>query len=91
MQFEKQKVITVITADDIKVESLQEGLYGYFAHDLDSLRKAVSNEKTSCRCMYGKLTKILDATNKARFVLGRGDFMFALFYPTDTYLNMGRY
>lgn len=91
MIYDASKVITVVTADSIPNRIITQGLYGYFAHDIDSLRKAVESDKTSHRCMYGRLTKITEATNRARFVLDRGDYVYSLFYPTDTFLNVNRY
>jgi hypothetical protein len=91
MTFHKDVVKTAVTADDISESILEAGIYGYFADDAESLRKAVTLSRTSARCLYGRLTKILSAENRARFMLGRGDFMFSLFYPTDSYLNTERY
>lgn len=91
MTFHKDVAKTAVTADEISESILLEGIYGYFADDAESLRKAVTLSRTSARCLYGRLTKVLGATNRSRFVLGRGDFMFSLFYPTDSFLNTERY
>lgn len=91
MTFHKDVVKTAVTADEISESVLSEGIYGYFADDAESLKTAVTVSKTSARCLYGRLTKVLSATNRSRFVLDKGDFMFALFYPTDSYLNTERY
>lgn len=91
MVYFPQNVYTAVTASNITEEAVLRGIYGYFAHDIDSLKKAVKNEKTSARCVYGKLTAVKDETNRARFVLDRGDYIFSLFYPTDNYLNTNRY
>ena len=91
MQFNKQNVMTVVTADDISQRVILAGIYGYFAYDIDLLQKAVTSGMTSSRCMYGRLTKIMDSTNRSRFVLGNGDHIFSLFYPTDNYFNKDRY
>lgn len=91
MLIDKNNVFTAVTADDIPKRTVLQGIYGYFAHDFDSLKKAVEQNKTSGRCCYGRLTQIRDATNRARFVLDRGDCIFSLFYPTDNYLNTSRY
>lgn len=91
MIFDKQNVFTAVTADDISQRVIIQGVFGYFAHDLDSLKKAVENDKTSGRCLYGRLTSVKDPTNRARFVLDKGDYIFTLFYPTDNYLNTSRY
>lgn len=91
MTFHKDVVKTVVTADEISESVLSEGIYGYFADDAGSLRTAVTVEKTSARCLYGRLTKVLGAMNRTRFVLDKGDFMFSLFYPTDSFLNTERY
>lgn len=91
MTFHKEAVKTAVTADEISESILSEGIYGYFADDAESLKMAVTVSKTSARCLYGRLTKVLGAMNRSRFVLDKGDFMFALFYPTDSYLNTERY
>lgn len=91
MKTDYNNVFTVVTADNISERVMLQGIYGYFAHDLDSLEKAVENNKTSSRCLYGRLTSIKDKTNRARFVLDRGDYIFSLFYPTDNFLNTNRY
>lgn len=83
--------MTVVSADDISERVIQAGVYGYFAHDLDSLQKAVQAGRTTSRCMYGRLTRIMEPTNRSRFVLDRGDYVFSLFYPTDSFLNTDRY
>jgi hypothetical protein len=91
MTFHKEVVKTAVTADEISESVLSEGIYGYFANDAESLKSAVTLNRTSARCLYGRLTKIMKADNRSRFVLDRGDFMFALFYPTDSFLNTERY
>lgn len=91
MVYEKQKVLTAVTADEVPERIILQGLFGYFAHDVNSLKRAVTEEKTSSRCYYGRLTQIKDDTNRARFVLDKGDMIFSLFYPTDTVLNVNRY
>ena len=91
MQFNKQNVMTVVTADDISQRVILAGIYGYFSHDIDSLQKAVTDGRTSRRCMYGRLTRIVDSTNRSRFVLDNGNYIFSLFCPTDNYLNTNRY
>lgn len=91
MTFHKDVAKTAVTADEISEGILEADIYGYFADDAESLRKAVTLGRTSAKCLYGRLTKILEATNRSRFVLGRGDFMFSLFYPTDSFLNTERY
>lgn len=91
MQIDRNNIFTCVTADLISDKVILQGIYGYFARDLDSLSTAVEKNKTSSRCLYGKLTAIKDKTNRARFVLDRGDYIFSLFYPTDNYLNANRY
>lgn len=91
MVYNKQNVFTAVTASDIPQRVLLQGVYGYFAHDIDSLKKAVTSNKTSARCLYGRLTEIKSETNRARFVLDRGDYIFSLFYPTDNFINTDRY
>ena len=91
MVFNEQNVFTCVTAGKISERIILDGIYGYFAHDLDSLKKALREDKTSSRCLYGRLTKVKDETNRARFVLDRGDYIFSLFYPTDNCLNTNRY
>lgn len=89
--FNKGRVFTCVTADDIPRQLINTGIYGYFAHDVDSLSRAVENSRTSARCVYGKLTKVLSRENRARFVLDNGQFVYSLFYMTDTKLNKDRY
>ena len=91
MVYEKHRVLTAVTADEVPERTILQGLYGYFAHDVNSLKRAVIEEKTSSRCYYGRLTQIKDDTNRARFVLDKGELIFTLFYPTDTALNVNRY
>lgn len=91
MQIDKNNIFTCVTADLISDKVILQGIYGYFAHDLDSLEHSVTKNRTTGRCLYGKLTAIKDKTNRARFVLDRGDYIFSLFYPTDNYLNTNRY
>lgn len=91
MIFNKKIVQTAVTADDISERAILRGIWGYFAHDAESLRKAVQQEKTSASCYYGRLTKIMEADKRARFVLDRGDLIFTLFYPTDNFHNVCRY
>lgn len=91
MKTDYNNIFTVLTANNISEGVIQQGIYGYFAHDLDSLEKAVENNKTSGRCLYGRLSAIKDKTNRARFVLDKGDYIFSLFYPTDNFLNTNRY
>lgn len=91
MQYYKQNVFTVVTADDIPQKTVAKGIFGYFANDLASLRQAVETDKTTDRCLYGRLTCIKGSANRERFVLDKGNYMFSLFYPTDTFLNINRY
>ena len=91
MVYNKQNVFTAVTAEDISERIIVKGVYGYFAHDIDSLKKALKEDKTNRRCMYGRLTAIKDETNRARFVIDKGDYIFSLFYPTDSFLNTERY
>ena len=66
-------------------------LFGYFANDVEALQTAVTHEKTSGRCYYGRLTQVRARDKKDRFVLDKGELIFNLFYPTDTSLNIARY
>ena len=91
MTFHKDVVRTVVTADGITKSAIKSGVYGYFANDLESLQRAVTEEKSSGKCLYGQLTKILGAEQRARFVLDKGERIFSLFYPTDSQLNLMRY
>jgi len=90
--FNKSQVFTCVTADDLLNNGyIAKGIYGYFAHDLEHLKKSVEENKQNRYCFYGKLTKIMSADNRARFVLDKGDCIFSLFYPTDWKLNTARY
>jgi hypothetical protein len=91
MTFHKDVVRTVVTADSVTEGAIKSGVWGYFANDLDAISRAVSEEKTSTRCRYGQLTKVLGADKKARFVLDEGNEIYSLFYPTDSHLNTMRY
>lgn len=90
--FNKSQVFTCITADGLLGnDNIAKGIYGYFAHDLEHLKKAVEENKQNRYCFYGQLTKIMPSDNRARFVLDKGDGIFSLFYPTDYELNPARY
>lgn len=91
MMFERDKVVTAVTADDVSQRAILKGIFGYFANDIESLQTAVINEKTSGRCYYGRLTQVRSRDKRDRFVLDRGELIFTLFYPTDTELNTLRY
>lgn len=91
MTFHKDVVRTVVTADSVTEDAIKSGVYGYFSNDLEAISRAVTEEKTSTRCRYGQLTKVLGADKKARFVLDEGNEIFSLFYPTDSHLNTMRY
>ena len=91
MTFHKDVVRTVVTADSVTEDAVKSGVWGYFANDLEAISRAVTEEKTSVRCRYGQLTKVLSADKKARFVLDEGNEIFSLFYPTDSHLNTMRY
>lgn len=91
MQYNRQNVFTVVTADDIPQKTVAKGIFGYFANDIASLRQTVETDKTTARCLYGRLTYIKGSANRERFVLDKGNYMFSLFYPTDTFLNINRY
>jgi hypothetical protein len=91
MTYEKEKVVTSVTADDISQRAILKGIFGYFANDVESLQKAVVYEKTSGRCYYGRLTQVRNRDKKDRFVMDKGELIFNLFYPTDTLLNTARY
>lgn len=91
MTFHKDVVRTVVTADSMTEGAVKSGVWGYFANDLEAISRAVTKAKTSTRCRYGQLTKVLGADKKARFVLDEGNEIFSLFYPTDSRLNTMRY
>lgn len=93
MQVNKNNVYTAVNADDLIEVLIKENkrIYGYFSNNYNSLKKAVEKGKTNNKCLYGALTKILSDTEPQRFVLDKGDYFFALFYPTDDYLNYNRY
>lgn len=90
--FNKSQAFTCITADDLLSNGfIANEIYGYFANDLEHLKKAVEENKQNLYCFYGQLTKIMSADNRARFVWDKGDRIFSLFYPTDNKLNTARY
>ena len=90
--FNKSQVFTCVTADDLLCNGfIANEIYGYFANDFEHLKKAVEENKQNLYCFYGKLTKIMPADNRARFVWDKGDRIFSLFYPTDNKLNTARY
>lgn len=91
MKLDKSKILTAVTADTVSERVILDGIYGYFAHDLDSLEKAVTSSRQTGRCLYGRLTKIMGKENRARFVIGNGQYIFSLFYPTDNFMNTERY
>lgn len=39
MIYNRQNIFTVVTADDIPQQVINNGIYGYFAHGIDSLKK----------------------------------------------------
>ena len=44
--FNKSQVFTCVTADDLLNNGcIAKGIYGYFAHDLEHLKKAVEENK----------------------------------------------
>ena len=91
MIFERDKVVTPVSADDVSQRAILKGIFGYFANDVESLQTAVVNEKTSGRCYYGRLTQVRSRYKRDRFILDKGELIFTLFYPTDTTLNTLRY
>lgn len=93
MQINKNNVYTIVNADELIKKLAQETtrIYGYFSNNYNSLKKAVEKEHTNNKCLYGELTKILSDTEPRRFVLGKEDYLFSLFYPTDDFLNCNRY
>lgn len=93
MQINKNNVYTVVNADELSEILIRENkrIYGYFSNNFNSLKKALEKGQTNSKCFYGELTKIMSDTEPQRFVLDKGDYFFALFYPTDDYLNCDRY
>lgn len=91
MTYERDKVVTAVTADDVSQRAVLKGIFGYFANDIEALQTAVTHEKTSGRCYYGRLTQVRSRDKRDRFVLDKGELIFTLFYPTDTALNTLRY
>lgn len=86
MKFEKEKVFTIVTA-----EEAPEGMFGYFSNDIASLKTAVNESKTNRCVTYGKLEGILCPRERARFYTNGGQLIFALFYPLEAEHNMNRY
>ncbi len=70
MEFDKNKILTVVTADQAKV-----GQKGWFADDLKRLRNKVEQDEP-----MGQVACISPDYNKYRFELICGD-IFSLFYP----------
>lgn len=93
MQVNKNNVYTAVNADELIETLVKENkrIYGYFSNNFNSLKKAVEKGQINHKCLYGELTKIMSDTEPQRFVLDKGDYFFALFYPTDAYLNSNRY
>lgn len=78
MEFDKSKVYTLLTADEVKV-----GSKGYFAHSLGVLKTAVLREDNE---MFGEIIKILDDTAPCRFGIKDDEFIYdeyALFYLVE--------
>ena len=89
-RFNPSVVHTCVDAEEAWCEASQ-GIrgFGYFADDLHSLRRAVTEGRVNARCLYGGLEDFMPDDNPRRFVLDKQ--MFALFYPTDSMLNVLRY
>lgn len=93
MQINKSNVYTAVNADELIENLVQEEkrIYGYFSNNYNSLKRAIEDEQTNNKCLYGELTRIMSDIEPRRFVLDKGDYFFALFYPTDDFLNCNRY
>lgn len=90
--YSRSNVYTCVTAEElINNGFVEKGIYGYFAHDIHSLKRAVEENKQNRNCFYGRLSKVLSDENRARFVWENGDYIFSLFYPTDWQLNKERF
>lgn len=86
MDFDISKVKTTVDIDkgEVTLDS-----YGYFSNDLDSIRRAVTQNKINLKVVYTKLNNFLEPKYERRFDTRSGNF--ALFYLTDSKLNETRY
>lgn len=84
MDFVKENVISIIN-----IETSEIGLYGYFSNDLESLQRAVENERANLKTVYARLSYRLDSKYERRLGCKYGNF--SLFYPTDNYSNTSSY
>ena len=84
MDFVKENVISTIN-----IETSEIGLYGYFSNDLESLQRAVENERANLKTIYARLSYCLESEYERRLGCKYGNF--ALFYPMDKELNEMRY
>lgn len=90
MNFVNDICVTAVSADTLK-SVLDKGIYGYFSNDLNSIRTSVLKERISSKCVYGRLKSIASDTEAKRFSFEDNNLLYALFYPTDNYLNVDRY
>lgn len=90
MLFVNDNCATAVNADELK-KCISKGVYGYFSNDLNSIRTSVLKERISSKCVYGKLKSIASDTEVKRFSFADNNLLYALFYPTDNYLNVDRY
>lgn len=86
MDFDISKVKTTVDIDkgEVTLDS-----YGYFSNDLDSIRRAVTQDKINLKAVYTKLNNLLEPKYERRFDTLSGSF--ALFYQTDDKYNEVRY
>lgn len=82
--FSTNEIKTAVNADSAVLFT-----YGYFANNLNALRRAVEENKTTLKVFYGRLESVLADKYERRFSTTVGDF--SLFYPLDKELNEGRY
>nr|DAE34287.1 MAG TPA: hypothetical protein [Caudoviricetes sp.] len=73
MKFDKNRVYTVLTANDVKI-----GSKGFFADTLSDLRDDVDGIFGDAS--YGEVDDILDETNSRRFCMEENGFCYNLFY-----------
>ena len=86
MQFD---ITNVKTCVDIETNNIGNLRCGYFSNDLESLRFAVSKNKTTFKAVYGYCKDFLKSNFDKRFCTDYGNFN--LFYPADKIMNETRY
>lgn len=86
MEFDISKVKTSV---DIELGNVALNSYGYFSNDIESIRRAVTQDRINLKVIYTKLNNFLESKYERRFDTYYGNF--ALFYQTDDKFNETRY